>query len=262
MSIFILKLILAPLIIGSASLAGRKWGASISGWLVGLPLTSGPVVFFLALSHNREFVFESIQGVLSGLFSIVAFSLAYAWSAKKLTWLISFTLSVMAFFSVTLIFQNISLPFLTIFIYDIIVILFSVILMPKSGNSKSTATPSKWDIPSRIIIGTSFIILITAIAPYIGARLTGVLTMIPLYVSILTIFAHRHDGGDSAINVLRGLTYGLFAFASFYLTLGLLILDSSLSVAFLSALFAALCTQGITLLILNQVNKKTNQPRT
>jgi hypothetical protein len=134
--------------------------------------------------------------------------------------------------------------------------------MPKSENIKSTATPGKWDIPSRILIGTSFIILLTSIAPYIGARLTGLLTMIPLYVSILTIFAHRHDGGDSAINVLRGLTYGLFAFASFYLTLGLLIVDSSLAFAFSSALFAALCTQGITLLILNQVNKKSHQPRT
>ncbi|MBX3036404.1 MAG: hypothetical protein KF758_05790 [Anaerolineales bacterium] len=251
MSIFILKLILAPIIIGSASLAGRKWGASVSGWMVGLPLTSGPVVFFLALSHNRAFVFESIQGVLSGLFSIVAFTLAYAWTAKKFNWLISFILSMFAFFIVAILFQNIQLPFITIFIYNIITILASVFLIPKSENIKSTATPGKWDIPSRIIIGTSFIIFITAIAPYIGARLTGLLTMIPLYVSILTIFAHRHDGGDSAINVLRGLTYGLFAFASFYLALGLSIQDFSLASAFSLAILAALCTQGITLLILN-----------
>lgn len=66
--------------------------------------------------------------------------------------------------------------------------------------------------------------------------------MIALYVSILTIFAHRHDGGDSAINALRRLIYGLFAFASFYLTLGLLILNFSLAVAFSAAILATLCT--------------------
>jgi hypothetical protein len=50
MDILVLKLILAPVIIGSASLAGRKWGPAVSGWIVGMPLTSGPVIFFVALS--------------------------------------------------------------------------------------------------------------------------------------------------------------------------------------------------------------------
>jgi hypothetical protein len=52
MDILVLKLILAPVIIGSASLAGRKWGPVVSGWIVGMPLTSGPVIFFVALSHG------------------------------------------------------------------------------------------------------------------------------------------------------------------------------------------------------------------
>ena len=54
MNTFILKLILAPVIIGGASLAGRRWGPAVSGWLVGLPLTSGPVIFFLALSQRHD----------------------------------------------------------------------------------------------------------------------------------------------------------------------------------------------------------------
>lgn len=36
MNIFILKLILAPIIIASASLAGTKWGSSVNGWWGGL----------------------------------------------------------------------------------------------------------------------------------------------------------------------------------------------------------------------------------
>ena len=55
MNILALKLILAPIIIGSASLAGRKWGPAVSGWIVGMPLTSGPVIFFVALSHETAF---------------------------------------------------------------------------------------------------------------------------------------------------------------------------------------------------------------
>jgi hypothetical protein len=43
METLLLKLIVAPLLIGAASLAGRRWGETVSGWFIGLPLTSGPV---------------------------------------------------------------------------------------------------------------------------------------------------------------------------------------------------------------------------
>lgn len=47
-----LKLVLTPLLIGMASVAGRRWGPMVSGRLIGLPLTSAPVVLFLALEQG------------------------------------------------------------------------------------------------------------------------------------------------------------------------------------------------------------------
>jgi len=41
-----LKLTITPFLILAASLASRRWGEAVGGWLVGLPLTSGPVAFF------------------------------------------------------------------------------------------------------------------------------------------------------------------------------------------------------------------------
>lgn len=35
-----LKLALTPLLITATALAGRRWGAEVSGWLIGLHLTS------------------------------------------------------------------------------------------------------------------------------------------------------------------------------------------------------------------------------
>jgi hypothetical protein len=43
MSLLTVKLIAAPLVILLATLAARRWGDAIGGWLVGLPLTSGPL---------------------------------------------------------------------------------------------------------------------------------------------------------------------------------------------------------------------------
>ena len=50
-----LKLTLTPILILTASLASRRWGQAIGGWLVALPLTTGPVTFFLALEQGNSF---------------------------------------------------------------------------------------------------------------------------------------------------------------------------------------------------------------
>jgi hypothetical protein len=35
-----LKLIVTPLLVGAASLAGRWWGSAVGGWLIGISLWS------------------------------------------------------------------------------------------------------------------------------------------------------------------------------------------------------------------------------
>lgn len=252
MNIFVLKLILAPVVIGSASLAGRKWGPAVSGWIVGLPLTSGPVLFFLALSNGRAFAANAALGVISGGISLVAYALSYVWLSNKFQWQMTIAGSLFVYLCCTAILQNFTLPLIPIFVVVFILILLALRLMPNEVVEVSNAQPGPWDIPSRILIGTSFILLLTWIAPYIGSHLTGLLTTIPLYVSILTVFAHRHQGTAAAAHVLRGLLYGLFAFAGFFLTLNLLLERSGVGVAFLAAIGVALTIQGTTLWLLHR----------
>ncbi len=67
MSLLAVKLIVTPLMILAASLVGRRWGAAVGGWLVGLPLTSGPVAVFLAIEHGAGFAAEASAGSLAGV---------------------------------------------------------------------------------------------------------------------------------------------------------------------------------------------------
>lgn len=255
MNIFILKLILAPVIIGSASLAGRKWGPAVSGWIVGLPLTSGPVVFFLALSNDTTFAANAALGVISGGISLVVYVLTYVWLGTKLQWQGTIIGSLLVFMGCTAILQNFTFPLFPIFLIVCAMILIALRLMPNHIVEVIDSPPGPWDIPARILIGTSFILLLTGIAPLIGSHLTGLLTTIPLYVSILTVFAHRHQGHAAATHVLRGLLYGLFAFAGFFLTLTLLLERAGIAIAFVSAILIALMIQGTTLWLLQQTHK-------
>src|SRR5215467_12960426 len=105
MESLILKLALTPALIGLASLAGRRWGPSVSGWLVALPLTSGPVTFFLALSHGTSFAAAAALGTLTGTLSQPAFCLTYGWVALRCNWLVAFLAGVLAFATCTIVLQ-------------------------------------------------------------------------------------------------------------------------------------------------------------
>jgi hypothetical protein len=65
METFVLKLIVTPVLIAAASLAGRRWGQAVSGWFVGLPLTSGPIALFVALDHGAGFAAATAVGALA-----------------------------------------------------------------------------------------------------------------------------------------------------------------------------------------------------
>ena len=252
MNILVLKLIMAPVIIGSASLAGRKWGPAVSGWIVGMPLTSGPVIFFVALSHDVGFAANAALGVISGGLSLVAYALTYAWLARHFQWYVALLGSFTVFAICTTLLQNVTFPLMPIFLIVCAAIVLGLRLMPNKAVEKCEMRLGNWDIPSRILIGTSFILLITGSASFIGPRLTGLHTTIPLYVTILAIFAHRHQGPAAAAHVLRGLLYGMFAFAGFFITLGLMIEKMGISISFLFAVTVALAVQGSSLWILRQ----------
>lgn len=252
MNIFILKLILAPLIIGSASLAGRKWGPAVSGWIVGMPLTSGPVVFFVALDHGVGFAASSILGVLSGGISLVVYSVTFAWLATRFRWYVALLGSFLFLAITTLFMQSHIFPFVVIAPAVTLAAFFGLKFMPKGDVEPGETQLNRWDIPMRVLIGTSFILLLTGVAPFIGSRLTGLLAMIPLYVSILAVFAHRNHGPAAAAHVQRGLLYGMFAYIGFFIVLNLLIERASLGVSFGFAVLTALAVQGASLFILRR----------
>src|SRR5579864_924704 len=127
---FALKLLLSPALIGVVSLAGRRWGPSVSGWLIGLPLTSGPVVFLLALDQGTTFAARAAQGTLLGLISVVSFCLAYCWCSFRLNWLGSLLTGWCAFFFSTVLLLHVSAPLLLTFACVIAFTALALALLP------------------------------------------------------------------------------------------------------------------------------------
>jgi hypothetical protein len=77
------KAVLTPVLVGGASLAGRRFGHHVGGRLVALPMTSGPVAFFLATDHGVSFAAGAAVGMLAGTISQVAFALAHGSGVRR-----------------------------------------------------------------------------------------------------------------------------------------------------------------------------------
>ncbi|MFI5272117.1 MAG: hypothetical protein ACHQ4H_03680 [Ktedonobacterales bacterium] len=257
MSSLVLKLILTPALIGAASLAGRRWGPALSGWLVGLPFTSGPITFFLALGHGTNFAAAAAAGTLAGTVSQAAFCLAYGWLAMGTRapygWLVALVAGAFAFGAVTVVLQGVALPLVLLVMLVVAALLAALRLMPSDHAAAlpaKTAAPPRWDLPLRMAVATAFVLLLTTAAPSLGPRLTGLLAPFPLYGAVLAVFAQQQQGTGGAVRVLRGLLLGLFAFAGFFLTLALLLVPSGIAAAFVAAGVLALVLQAASLRVL------------
>ncbi|HEY7358370.1 MAG TPA: hypothetical protein VH590_17940 [Ktedonobacterales bacterium] len=249
----ILKLVLTPTLIGAASLAGRRWGPAVSGWLVGLPLTSGPVAFFLALNHGLPFAAAAAAGTLTGTLAECSFCLGYGWLARRAGWPLTLAISCLAFLATIAALQYLVLPLAVLFLVIVAALALAFRLMPPDADAaQKPAPPPRWDLPARMALATVFVLLLTGAAPLLGARLTGLLAPFPLYASILAAFAHRLQGPSAAAGVLRGLLMGLYAFASFFLVLALLIEPLGMAPAFAAAIVAALAIQAGSLWVLRR----------
>lgn len=242
-----LKLVVTPALIGAATLAGRRWGQAVGGWLVGLPLTTGPVAFFIALDHGEPFAAAAAVGSLGGAAAEAAFTLAYGWLALRAPWPLALLAGSAAFAGLAVVLQWLGLGPLLLFLIAIGALALALRLMPASAPGPAPAPPPHWDLPARMVLATVVVLLITALAPRLGARLSGLLATYPLFAAILTAFAHHLQGAGAAVSVLRGLLFGLFAFAGFCLVLAVSLVPLGIAASFAAAIVVALTVQAISL---------------
>jgi len=82
----LLKLLLVPGLVALVTLAVRRSGPAVGGWLAGLPIVAGPVLVFYALEQGDAFAARAAHATLAGLIATVGFAVTYALAARHLRW--------------------------------------------------------------------------------------------------------------------------------------------------------------------------------
>jgi len=245
-----LKLVLTPALIGAVSMAGRRWGPGVSGWLVGFPLTSGPVAFFLALDQGLSFAAGAAVGSMTGAAAQAVFCVLYGRWARGGHWTSALLAGSLGFAAATVALQNLTLAFVPLFVLVIGTVAVAFVFMPRDSAGSHSARRPRWDIPARLVVTTAIVLLLTGLATALGPSLTGLLATFPLYGAILAGFAYHLEGPGPAIRVLRGLLLGLFAFAGFFFVLALSLERTGVARAFAAAIAAALVLQALALWVM------------
>lgn len=242
------KAVVTPVLIGGASLAGRRFGHHVGGWLVALPMTSGPVAFFLVLDQGASFAAGAAVGMLAGTLSQVAFALVYGWSSRRGS-LRAFGSGAAAFAVAT-----VALSFLHWSAPETFVLVLASLFVGYLATRRRTPGPPfeptrlpRWDIPVRMLAATTVVVLITTFAPALGSHLAGLLSPFPVFGAVLAVFTHHSHGPGAATQALDGLVLGLLAPAVFFLLLALTLPAAGL-LAFVLATAAAVAAQVVSLL--------------
>ncbi len=253
MLLLAVKLLLAPAFVVGASLVARRFGARVGGLIGGLPVVAGPILLAYALAHGRPFAAGAAAGTLLGLVSLIAFVVVYARLAGRLPWGASMLGGWLAFAVATLVFSALSVPLGAALGLAGVALALGLAALPRpAGAAPSHTTPPAWDLPLRAACAAALVLILTAIAGWLGPQLSGLLAPFPIIATVLATFTHAQRGTDELRRLLRGLISGFGAFALFCFALAVALRRLDTAAAFGLATGLALLTQTLVLALVHE----------
>lgn len=237
-AVLALKLFLVPVLIYLVTLAGRRWGPLVAGWLSAFPIVAGPILFTLSIEQGAAFAAHAAEGTLLAVVAILVFSLAYAWACICHGVAVSMLLALLAYGLAVAALQALRLPLGVAFLLVWCALLLAGRLFPALPLEAGGARRD--DLPWRMLAAAALVLLVTAGATRLGARLSGFFAMFPVMSTVLVGFAHACAGRASAVALLRGMVAGYFGFSVFCVTLAMQLRQAGAGAAFALALGCAL----------------------
>jgi len=223
----LLKLFLVPGLVAVVTLAVRRWGPAVGGWLAGLPIVAGPVLVFYALEQGDVFAARAAHGTLAGLIATVAFAVAYARASRRLPWYFCMPLGWVVFAAAILVLYF-TQPGLVV---SLLVLVAATVLgrralrrvrFAEPGLRTETyvgRVPPKADPPGdliiRLVATATLVLVLTGLASRLGPAWSGLLSAFPVLTTIVAVFSHAQRGAAAAIAFLNGYLQAIVGFGLF-----------------------------------------------
>ena len=250
--ILLFKLLTTPGLILGVTMLTRRFGPVLGGLLMGIPLTTGPISFFLAHEFGTEFAAKAATSSLFGQVSTGAFCLAYAVTALRFSPVVSALSGLSAFATLSALFSRVDWGLTSAILFFVVALVVIAHAFPTVRAVPSPRTSPVWDIPLRMALGAGFVTVITLLANQVGPHLSGLIAPMPVIALVLAVFIHSVQGGEAAGALLRSVVLGSPAFGMFFLTLVATLPVLPLPACYALAAFASLMTSAAIGLLLRR----------
>ncbi len=218
MLLTLLRVGLSPFLVAAASLAGRRWGHGVGGWLAGFPFVAGPIILVVAIEQGVDFAAQAARSALLGMVALVAFAVWFGWLSRRRHWI----LALLSGWGVYVLLAA-GLVYLDFGILPNLVLILSALVAGTLGlpgvHESAVAharIPAHWDIPLRMLTTLALVCALTLSASHLGTTWSGLLTPFPVATTVLSVFAHLTGGPVAVARFLKGYLPGLTSLAIFF----------------------------------------------
>jgi hypothetical protein len=237
----LLRLALVPAAIWLATLAARRWGHAVSGYLGGMPLIGGPITLFIAIDHGAAFASRSATFTLAAILGQGAHLLAFShaaragapWPVALLAGWSAFTVAALASASVD------PGPFAALAL-AMGGLAAAWLFLPRPREPATPALIPPVELRLRLVAAFLLAGAILWAADTFGAVASGILLSVPVTGSIMPPFTLALYGADSVARLTRGFVVGLTGFTTFFLVVALAAVPWGITAAFVAAILGAL----------------------
>jgi hypothetical protein len=245
--LLLLKLLVAPGLVAAVTLAVRRWGPSIGGWLSGMPVVAGPVLVFVTIEQGAAFGARASHATLAGLIGTISFTVAYARTSVRMSWPWSLIAGWLTFVVVASLLYALQPPLVVSFLGLFAATILGRRALPVMDVPAMPAVHPRGDLALRLLATATLVLVLTAVAEPLGPALSGLLNAFPVLTTIITAFTHAQRGAGAAVAFVSAFLRSIIGFGSFCFVLAVTLNRIGLAPALSCALFAQLTVSGLIL---------------
>jgi hypothetical protein len=237
----LLRLALVPAAVWLASLAARRWGHTVSGYLGGMPLIGGPITLFLAIDHGAEFGARSAMFTLAAVAAQSAHLVAFGRVGRSpRRWPAALLAGWSAFALVAALVSRVAWPVPAAAALAAAGLFLAWRALPRFRGSAALPAVPRIELYLRLVAAVALAAFIFWSAPRFGPVVSGVLLSLPITGSIMPPFTLALYGPDAAARLLRGFVIGISGFGTFFFVVASTAVGWGVVAAFVAAVPAAL----------------------
>ena len=254
------KIVFTPLLLAVCTFVAHRWGDSVGGWLLGLPITSGPVSVFLFAEHGSGFAETAARATLLGLVAGAVFCACYSFAATRMRWWQSLgiaygvCLATAWMFSLT----HLSLTQSLVLVVGALALLAvamgavpHLVRAAETGRVIDSPAPAKVrpaaGLVARMLVASASVIAITAVASLLGPSVGGLLAPLPVLAAVMAASSLRRGARSEAHGLLRGAVVGSWGGAAFFAVVAMMLTNSGPLVTYGTATAAALVAGAVAM---------------